>query len=204
MARAKSQKDEAGNGVREQILAAAKAEFARLGLRGASVRGIAAGAGVTPAMINYHFGGKEGLYHAALSAQYERLLELELPEADEADPEARIRAVMSTIWRFCRQRPDAVRLLLRHVVEHGSLPDGVREAWAHRVLERAIEVQAALGLPSLAEHRLALLSLNHLIARYVISPTADLQPFVRTDDPEAAVERHLGDVAVQLLVRPLD
>ena len=63
MARAKSQKDEAGNGVREQILAAAKAEFARLGLRGASVRGIAAGAGVTPAMINYHFGGKLGLYN---------------------------------------------------------------------------------------------------------------------------------------------
>ncbi len=189
---------------RGRILGAAAGLFAAQGFDGTSTRQVGAAAGANIATIAYHFGGKEGLYHAALSAQYERLLELELPEADEADPEARIRAVMSTIWRFCRQRPDAVRLLLRHVVEHGSLPDGVREAWAHRVLERAIEVQAALGLPSLAEHRLALLSLNHLIARYVISPTADLQPFVRTDDPEAAVERHLGDVAVQLLVRPLD
>lgn len=40
-------------------------EFGRKGLEGASTRGIAAAAGTAMSAITYHYGGKEGLYHAA-------------------------------------------------------------------------------------------------------------------------------------------
>lgn len=48
------------------ILAAAKVHFARSGYEGAYLRDIAADAGVDAALINRYFGGKDGLYAAAL------------------------------------------------------------------------------------------------------------------------------------------
>lgn len=48
------------------MLAAARAEFAAVGYAGATVRAIARTAGVDPAMINHHFGGKHQLFLATL------------------------------------------------------------------------------------------------------------------------------------------
>lgn len=46
---------------RGQILAAARAQFAALGYRRATVRGIAAQAGVDPALVHHYFGSKRDL-----------------------------------------------------------------------------------------------------------------------------------------------
>lgn len=51
---------------RAAILAAAKIHFARSGYEGAYLRDIAADAGVDAALINRYFGGKDGLFAAAL------------------------------------------------------------------------------------------------------------------------------------------
>lgn len=51
---------------RAAILAAAKNHFARSGYEGAFLRDIAAEAGVDAALINRYFGGKDGLFAAAL------------------------------------------------------------------------------------------------------------------------------------------
>ncbi|MBL6854687.1 MAG: TetR family transcriptional regulator [Alphaproteobacteria bacterium] len=51
---------------RAAILAAAKEHFARSGYDGTFLRGIAADAGVDAALINRYFGGKDGLFQAAL------------------------------------------------------------------------------------------------------------------------------------------
>ncbi|MGI8456557.1 MAG: TetR family transcriptional regulator [Propionibacteriaceae bacterium] len=48
------------------MLAAARAQFAAVGYAGATVRAIASSAGVDPAMINHHFGGKHQLFLATL------------------------------------------------------------------------------------------------------------------------------------------
>jgi AcrR family transcriptional regulator len=53
---------------RAAILEAAKAQFARLGYDSATVREIAAAAGVDVALINRYFGSKEGLFTEALKA----------------------------------------------------------------------------------------------------------------------------------------
>jgi len=184
---------------RERILEAAAQLFSEQGYDGTSTRVLGAAADANIGTIAYHFGGKEGLYEAALARMYERVLELELPEDLGDTPEERIRAVMATVWAFCRRERPAVRLLLRHVLERGSLPPAVREQWATKSLVRAVEIQTALGLSNLADQRLALLSLNHLLARYTVSSTEDLAPFVEGDDWEGEVARHLGDVAVALL-----
>jgi AcrR family transcriptional regulator len=49
---------------RELILRAATSEFAEHGFRGASIRGIASAAGVSPGLVQHHFGTKDGLRQA--------------------------------------------------------------------------------------------------------------------------------------------
>src|SRR2546425_10479662 len=53
-------------GTREKILAAARSQFGQEGYDGATIRGIAAGAGVDPALIPHYFGSKEGVFLAAV------------------------------------------------------------------------------------------------------------------------------------------
>ena len=47
------------------ILAAARARFGSAGFQGATIRGIAADAGVDPAMVMRYYGSKQGLFAAA-------------------------------------------------------------------------------------------------------------------------------------------
>ena len=54
------------SGTREAILEAARAAFAEAGYDRATIRGIAAAAGVDPALVLHYFGSKEGLFGAAL------------------------------------------------------------------------------------------------------------------------------------------
>src|SRR5256886_13037811 len=53
-------------GTREKILAAARSRFGQEGYDGTTIRGIAAGAGVDPAMVPHYFGSKEGVFLAAV------------------------------------------------------------------------------------------------------------------------------------------
>ncbi len=54
------------SGTREAILAAARGAFAELGFDRATIRGIAAAAGVDPALVLHYFGSKEQLFGDAL------------------------------------------------------------------------------------------------------------------------------------------
>jgi AcrR family transcriptional regulator len=54
------------SGTREAILDAARAAFAESGYDRTTIRGVAAAAGVDPALVMHYFGSKEGLFEAAL------------------------------------------------------------------------------------------------------------------------------------------
>jgi AcrR family transcriptional regulator len=54
------------SGTREAILAAARAQFADRGYAGATIRAIAAAAGVDPALVHHFHGSKEQLFAAAM------------------------------------------------------------------------------------------------------------------------------------------
>lgn len=58
---------------RATVLAAARREFARLGLAGARVDEIVRIAGVSKQVIYYYFGSKDGLFRAALLSSYEEI-----------------------------------------------------------------------------------------------------------------------------------
>ena len=56
---------------RETILAAARDAFADKGYDGASIRTIATGAGVDPALVHHYFGTKDKLFLAAMNAPFD-------------------------------------------------------------------------------------------------------------------------------------
>jgi AcrR family transcriptional regulator len=58
-------------GTREKILAAARSDFGKGGYETATIRGIAARAGVDPALVLHYFGSKEGIFRAAIEMTIE-------------------------------------------------------------------------------------------------------------------------------------
>jgi TetR/AcrR family transcriptional regulator len=58
---------------REALMAAGSEQFAAQGYDGVSVETIATRAGVNKAMINYHFGGKRGLYRSILTSTFDEV-----------------------------------------------------------------------------------------------------------------------------------
>jgi TetR/AcrR family transcriptional regulator, regulator of cefoperazone and chloramphenicol sensitivity len=68
---------------RERIVKAAQRLFADRGYRDTSVRAVVARARVNQAAINYHFGGKDGLYREVLRATIRALTEHQLAHAEE-------------------------------------------------------------------------------------------------------------------------
>ncbi|WP_052847123.1 TetR family transcriptional regulator [Streptomyces avicenniae] len=55
-------------GTRQRILVSARAEFGERGYDRASIRAIARGADVNPALVHHYFGTKEGVFAAAVAA----------------------------------------------------------------------------------------------------------------------------------------
>lgn len=106
---------------RGRLLAAAREEFARVGLMGARVDVIARRAEVNKQLIYYHFGDKDGLYLAVLEAAYldirtrERELDLESQNTEEA-----MRRLVSFSIDYVIENPDFVALLTDENVHHAA------------------------------------------------------------------------------------
>jgi TetR/AcrR family transcriptional regulator len=99
---------------RERILRAALASFSEQGFDGATTREIAARAGVTLGLLQYHFGGKSALWRAAVDRAFAELragLEAVLDDPGAADARERLRAVIRGHVGFVAQRPEFVRLM---------------------------------------------------------------------------------------------
>lgn len=191
---------------RQRILEAALPVFADQGFAGASTRALAAAAGVNIATLAYHFQDKQGLYDAVVDSIYLDLLALDLPPIQALGPRPadRVHALVALLYGQARKNAAGIRLLLRHVMESGGSPERVRAHWELTALQQAAGLLAALGLDPARDHRLALLSLNHLIARFAVTDAEHLRPFLDGQggpprDPHEAVARHLGDLACTLL-----
>jgi AcrR family transcriptional regulator len=188
----------------ERILEAGVACFAESGYSGTSTRTLAAAAGVNVATLAYHFKGKEGLYRASIDRLYERFFAVspDLELSLEAPPRARVEAAIRFAYGFALEHRTEVRLLLRHLIEHGHLPDQVREGWTDQLMERAKVAWTLLGLEPDPDWKLKLLTLNHLITRFVITEPADFKAYLDADEPHRVVEDHLVRLGVNLLIGP--
>ena len=87
---------------RERILKAAERLFAERGFDGTSIRAIVAKARVNQAAINYHFGGKDGLYREVLRAAFRAMTEHQLEHAQEVKAMSREDALADFIRRQLR------------------------------------------------------------------------------------------------------
>jgi AcrR family transcriptional regulator len=174
---------------RRAILEAASATFAESGYEQATIRTIAARAGVDPSLIHHHFGSKEDLFVAANEfpispAQLvaalrdadgeqlgERITRLYLQAASGEGLESLIRAAMTN--------PTA-RAMLREFVERGILDTVERELEADR---------ARLRIGLAASHLIGLFIMRRVVGIDVIRD-ADEDALVAIVGP--TVDRYLG------------
>jgi TetR/AcrR family transcriptional regulator len=114
------------------LLQAGQSAFARHGFEGASLRGIAAAAGVDPALAAHHFGSKEALWEAVIErfALYLAPFIVELRELQK-HVEIPIRARVETAFRqlisaVCGE-PESGMLISRISAEKGDKLDTLVE-----------------------------------------------------------------------------
>lgn len=98
--------------MRQRILKAATAEFARHGLAGARVDQIAVRAGANKRMLYYYFGSKEDLFLAVLEASYERIRSAERElDLEHRDPREALKRLVRFTWEYCLKHPEFLSLL---------------------------------------------------------------------------------------------
>ena len=117
-------------GVRQDILKVAIAEFAAHGLSGARVDDIAARTRTSKRMIYYYFGDKLGLYAQALEAAYAevRAGEAELDLGMFA-PDAALRRLVEFTFDHHRSHPEFIRMVMIeniHNAEHLARSEVIR------------------------------------------------------------------------------
>lgn len=122
---------------RAKILAAAEAEFAARGFKGASMDAIAARTGTTTrALINYYFGSKEKLYLAVLERVYAEIREAERHlELDHLQPADAIRRIVEFTYNYYVDHEDFVRLV---VAENQARGRHMKRSPALRTINRPI------------------------------------------------------------------
>ena len=134
--------------VRRQLVGAARELFARRGFAEVGIRELASAAGVTPGMISYYFGGKQGLYEAMLASVFEQMLarvrELTAQPGQTGSPLA---LLIRTYIGMLEAQPWVPALMLREVVTG----DPAAQA---RFIERFAQHAATL-LPSLVSADIA-------------------------------------------------
>ncbi|MBD8022556.1 TetR/AcrR family transcriptional regulator [Microbacterium gallinarum] len=168
---------------RDRILAAAIEEFGGAGYDGATIRGIAARAGVDSALIHHHFGTKADLFGAVIDAPMRP--DLALPEIlagprDEVG-ERIVRYVLET-WEVPEARRRGVALLRTAIGNKLTTPlvAGFLSRELIGRIARTLDVPDAELRATLAASQIA----GMLIARYVLR-----LPALAEASPDDIVER---------------
>lgn len=181
---------------REEILAAAREEFATRAYGAATIRNIAAGAGVDPSLVLHYFGTKRELFVAALRLPFDpgRLLEAALADGLESAGERVVRAAL-TAWDEAAH--SSLIALLRSAMGDESVVRMLREYLQNEILG---PVAARVPQPD-AETRAALLAaqmVGLVVTRYIVR----LEPLASM--PRERVVALLGPQVQRLLEASLE
>lgn len=175
---------------RAAILAAARERFANDGYERATIRAIAADAGIDAALVMRYFGNKEGLFSAAAE------FDLRLPDLS-AIPDAELGMALAAHFIARWDSGDTFRALLRAAVTHEAAV-----ARMHDILNLQLTPALAARLrdPATASVRAALLT-SHLLGFALGRRILRFDALVGLS--AAQVERLLGDVFQRVLFDPL-
>ncbi|WP_250030514.1 TetR family transcriptional regulator [Paractinoplanes maris] len=189
---------------RTSILEAARASFAEKGFDKASIRSIAADAGVDPALVHHYFGTKEKLFLAVMNAPInpgelipqaldgprdqagERLIRLAISVWDSPAGTAALavfRSALSNEWTARLLREFVVTQILRRAV--GEIIDDQKEA----------PMRSALVATQIA---------GTMVARYVlrIEPLASADPDIIAAAVGPNIQRFLTDPMPEVFKQP--
>jgi AcrR family transcriptional regulator len=180
------------SGTREAILAAARNGFAELGYDRATIRGVAATAGVDPALVIHYFGSKEALFGAALELPV-RPAEI-LARGAAAGPDQLGATIVRTFLEAWEPPETRVRLMamLRSAMTNDAAMAMIRDLLVREVFG---PITQALGVPD-AQLRATLvgsqfvgLAIMRFIARLEPLASASVDELVAAVGP--TVQRYL-------------
>jgi len=123
---------------RQRVLDAARDEFEQVGYEAASVRRVAARAGVAAGTVLHHFGDKRQLLHAALFDDLSATLEAATSSPGPGPLRDQLVRLAETVLAYYRARPKLSRAVLRESLF-------AEEPWAGRFAGQVAEVHAAIG-----------------------------------------------------------
>jgi AcrR family transcriptional regulator len=133
---------------KERLLEAAIGLFAKKGFSATGLREVVREAGVSVAMVNYHFGSKQGLLEAILDRLFQSMYKAaeETLTGDEP-PELKLRRFLRAVVGVFRNNPDLVRIAITELPY--DMP-GIVEFRAERVT-KMLGLVAGHVLPTLPE-----------------------------------------------------
>ena len=188
------------NHTRAVALQAAASLFAEGGFTGTSLAAIAAEAGVTPATLCHHFGGKRGLHDAVTAHIYQVMQGL----LGDLDPTSTFPEIVAQVYSLAEAHRPAIRVLVADVLQRGGLNPTLRAERAVPLSDLVVAHLAARHgcAPSTARH--ALVVLSHLVIRFVCNTPQDNAIALGSPTPEAtrALIIHLLVTTGQHLLSP--
>ena len=172
-----------GPDTRGEILDAARESFASKGFEGTTLRGVARAAGVDPALVHHYFGGKEGLFVAAMELPVDPS---QIADAILAGP---LESIGERVVRNFVQAWEAPQTLLRMRAVLGAamvnpaMAHTLRDAVTRMILDRVAE---RLDAPD-ARFRVSLVA-SHLMGVAFVRYILELEPLASAD-PDDIVAR---------------
>ena len=173
---------------RAAILDAARGVFARDGYDRATIRTVAAEAGIDPALVVRYFGGKAGLFAAAAE------LRLDLPDLAGLTPEQMADALVTRFLEVWEQET-GFAVLLRACATSEEAAERLRQAFREEVAPVVYAV--APDDPHARAVMMATQVLGFAFVRYVLR----LPPLVDMTHDE--VRRWLGPALIHHLLAPV-
>jgi AcrR family transcriptional regulator len=178
------------------LLSAAREEFAAKGYDGATVRSIAARAGVDPALVHHYFGTKEALFTNAIRFPVEpaKLVPEILAGGVDHAGERLVRTLLR-IWGNPATREPALALI-RSALTHEATAAMLRQFVSRAVVRR---VAAELDLPE-AQLRVSLIA-SHVVGLAILRYVIRVEPLAGASDDE--VVALMAPVLQQYLTAPI-
>ncbi|MCB1554692.1 MAG: TetR/AcrR family transcriptional regulator [Xanthomonadales bacterium] len=181
---------------RDELLDKAIDVFVRRGIQAATLRDIATEAGVTPAMLHYHFGDKQGLVGAVVEERV--LAAIGALHAELGRPED-VAGLMGTFARAAmaigHRHPWLPSLWVREVLSEGGalrhvLVERVAPMIPRRIAERFSDAQSRGELDARLDPRLLVVNLIGLTLFPLAAAPIWRQIFSADDIDEPAITAH--------------
>lgn len=116
------------DGTREQLLSAAKRQFAEKGFYGASISVVAGEVGLTKQALLYHFKRKEDLYAEVLQEISQSLLRFVRSSVSRADtPERQLEDILLGLYYASRENPVDTQILVRELLDNQARAEKVKD-----------------------------------------------------------------------------